>query len=40
MEKSFTENLTVSRESILAAYDNAEYAGRQFIELYADLMLL
>lgn len=32
MEKSFTENLTVSRESILAAYDNADVNGRELLE--------
>lgn len=32
MEKSFTENLTVSRKSILAAYDNADVNGRELLE--------
>jgi len=32
MKKSFTENLTVSRESILAAYDNADVNGRELLE--------
>lgn len=32
MEKSFTENLTVSRESILAAYDNTDVNGRELLE--------
>lgn len=32
MEKSFTENLTVSRESILAAYNNADVNGRELLE--------
>ena len=32
MKKSFTENLTVSRESILTAYDNADVNGRELLE--------
>lgn len=32
MKKSFTENLTVSRENTLAAYDNADVNGRELLE--------
>lgn len=32
MEKSFTENLTISRENAIAAYDNTGANGRELLE--------